>query len=76
MIKNALYWFESFEEMPKLLEDTMGFPTSKPCIILGHDKCVWLAYWDGEVWTHANSTELHFNKDYPVIWAYLSIPNI
>jgi hypothetical protein len=59
------------EKMPSLKDDDAGFLISRPCIIKGKDGCTWMVYWDGEIWRHANYSNIMFNKDYVINWMYV-----
>lgn len=76
MVKTEFKWFKPEEKMPDVLEsEDSGFPTSRACIIKGGDSCIWMAFWDGEEWIDTLES-IHFDKYYPVIWAYINTPKI
>jgi len=69
--KITLTFYESREIMPDVKDNFEGESVSKPCIIKGRDKCVWLANWDGTVWRRVNYGLMTFDKDYVTHWGYI-----
>lgn len=72
MSKDYAYgvWHSVDESMPLLeIDEYSLFETSERVIIHGKDGCIWLAFWDGEVWRNANTPDkIWFNKKYVTAW--------
>lgn len=61
-------WIPIEEGTPRVRKGLV-FDTSETVLIAGNDGCRWLAYWDGEVWHNANSSDIIWmNKEYVLAW--------
>lgn len=66
-------WLDPKMDLPVVFENEAGFETSERVLIIGYDACIWLAFWNGEVWINANSPDIMWmDKNYVMAW--MSVP--
>jgi len=62
-------WLDPRKNLPVVFENEAGIETSNPVLIVDKNNCLWLAFWNGEVWSNANSPHIIWmEKDYVVAW--------